>query len=62
MKTKILGVTVATRIPTEVKEELDEICEANNFFLAEFVRVAILESIASFKARESGKKEVCDEA
>ncbi len=57
MKTKLRGIQVGTRIPKEVKEELEEICEENDFFVAEFIRVAILESIASFKARRDGKTE-----
>ena len=56
MKTKVNGVPVSTRIPQEDKDALVKICDKHNMFPSEFIRVAILESIAGFKARKKAKK------
>ena len=60
-KESVGKIIVSTRISTDVKEELDEICEANDFKQAEFIRVAIMESVVSFKAREIGKRDKDDD-
>ncbi len=48
---------ICTKVSKEVKDELDELCREEGFKRAEFVRVAVVENLASYKAREFAKKD-----